>query len=392
VPIDADPGAVDDLRRSLAACHTLGLEVEWHDRVPGVGTPGIRVPRQARIDPGRYLDGLAAALAADGVALHEHTEVTDIAGPPFVLRTAAGLVCAERLVIATHMPLQGVAGALMAGLAQSRLAAYTSYVLRAAVALGALPDALFWDTADPYRYLRLDRRSDADYVIFGGADHKTGQAPTSDSFATLAADLASLTSVSAITHEWSGQVIESSDGLPFIGESADGQFSATGYGGNGMTLGTLAGVMAADWAGGVANPWSELFSWSRSGLGGGGVRDYIRENADYPYYMMRDRLAAARAQRVRTLPRGAGHVRTVHGRPVAVFRDDDGAVVERSAVCTHLGCTVAWNAAERTWDCPCHGSRFRPDGSVLAGPAERPLGSADGEARDVAPTAAEEAR
>jgi glycine/D-amino acid oxidase-like deaminating enzyme/nitrite reductase/ring-hydroxylating ferredoxin subunit len=361
------------LRDTLAACDEMGIDADWVDAVPVFGVPGVRFGQQARIEPHRYLRALATELPGGGSSVHERSEVTEITGPPFALRVGARTVHAEKLVIATHVPLQGVAGTISAGLAQSRVALYTSYAIRARIETGSLPDALFWDTVNPYRYLRLDPRRGGEYVIYGGADHKTGQKPSSPPFDELDGALQAIAPGAVVDHRWSGQVVESIDGLPFIGESAPGQFSAMGYGGNGLTFGTLAGLMAADWATNATNPWAELFAWGRTGLRAGGWRNYLAENADYPYYLIRDRFAGKTGRTARSIPRGSGRVVDVAGAAVAVYRALDGSVIQRSAICTHLGCTVAWNDTERTWDCPCHGSRFRPDGAVIAGPAEAPL-------------------
>jgi Rieske Fe-S protein len=175
-----------------------------------------------------------------------------------------------------------------------------------------------------------------------------------------------------VTHRWSGQVIETPDGLPYIGETAARQFTGTGFSGNGMTFGTLTGMMAADHLLGQKNPWSELFDPDRKKVRGG-LWDYLRENKDYPYYLVRDRVAGAEGRSVRTVRRGTGRILNLNGQHVAVYRDDSGATTRRSAVCTHMGCLVDWNDAERTWDCPCHGSRFKADGAVISGPAESPL-------------------
>jgi Rieske Fe-S protein len=177
-----------------------------------------------------------------------------------------------------------------------------------------------------------------------------------------------------VGHHWSGQVIETNDGLPFIGESDPGQFISTGFSGNGMTFGTLAAMMASDWVAQKKNPWTDLFAPSRKKLKGG-VWDYLKENVDYPYYLMKTRLAAAEGDSLASVAKNEGKIVRLHGKKVAVYRDADGAVTKRSAVCTHMGCIVRWNVAENTWDCPCHGSRFKPDGAVISGPAEAPLAS-----------------
>jgi Rieske Fe-S protein len=173
-------------------------------------------------------------------------------------------------------------------------------------------------------------------------------------------------------HRWSGQVIETPDGLPYIGETEKNQFAATGFSGNGMTFGTLSAMMASDRATGRANPWADLFDPARKKIRGG-AWDYIRENKDYPYYLVRDWFAGVEGRSLRSVHRGEGKILERSGQRVAAYRAPNGQTSVVSAVCTHMGCVVDWNTAERTWDCPCHGSRFKTDGSVIAGPAESPL-------------------
>jgi len=236
-----------------------------------------------------------------------------------------------------------------------------------------MPEALFWDTSDPYTYIRIDRMADHDRVIFGGEDHKTGQADdTAARFRALEKRARNMFPELDVTHRWSGQVVETNDGLPYIGETSEKQFAATGFAGNGTTFGTLAAMLARDAVLGLKNPWRELFDVGRTKIRGG-VWDYVKENVDYPYYMIKDRFAGAEGSSLRQLRRGDGMILSLDGQKVAASRDEAGRVTLRSPTCTHMGCTVAWNGAERTWDCPCHGSRFRPDGEVLSGPAESPL-------------------
>jgi nitrite reductase/ring-hydroxylating ferredoxin subunit len=167
-------------------------------------------------------------------------------------------------------------------------------------------------------------------------------------------------------------VVETDDGLPFIGENEGRQFIATGFCGNGFTLGTLAAAMARDRYLGRKNPWFDLFRVDRKQFHGGTWR-YITENLDYPYYMLRDRLAKAEGDSFDELKIGEGKILRLNGKKVAAYRDESGKVILNSPVCTHLKCIVRWNPADKTWDCPCHGSRFKPDGEVFSGPAESPL-------------------
>jgi Rieske Fe-S protein len=264
-------------------------------------------------------------------------------------------------------------GLIPATLFQSKLASYSSYAVGGWVPRGTLLEALFWDDGDPYDYLRVDRRHDHDFIIFGGEDHKTGQVEnTSQCFTKLEHRVKSLLPDISVTHRWSGQVIETNDGLPYIGEVAERQYAATGFAGNGMTYGTLAAMMFRDYVTDRKNPWAELYDTGRTKIVGG-LWDYLKENKDYPYYLVRDRFAGAGSKSVRRIKRGTGEVIEVDGQPAAAYRGLDGQIYVRSAVCTHMGCYVHWNDAERTWDCPCHGSRFKTNGEVSAGPAEAPL-------------------
>ena len=351
----------------------LGFDAEYVESTPLVARPGVRFANQARIHPRKYLAGVAKAFVALGGRIHEHSEVEEFCDDPRSVKVSGHTVTCEDVVIATHNPLVGFGGMAGATLFQTKLALYTSYVIAGRVARGVVPDALWWDTADPYQFVRVAPHRDYDVLIFGGEDHKTGQEEDTEAcYRRLEDKLRMIVPAVELTHRWSGQVIETPDGLPYIGQSADHQYSATGYAGNGLTFGTLAGLMISDAVLGRSNPWTELFDPSRKALTRG-LWDYLKENVDYPYYLIRDRFAGAEAKSVRAVKRGQGKVIERNGAKVAAYRDADGTVTLRSAICTHMGCTVGWNTAERTWDCPCHGSRFKPTGDVISGPADAPL-------------------
>ena len=355
----------------------MGFDAEYLESVPLVDRPGVRFANQARIHPRQYLAGVAKAFVALGGRIHEHSEADEFCDDPRAVKANGHTVTCEDVVIATHNPLVGFGGMAGATLFQTKLALYTSYVIAGRVARGVVPDALWWDTADPYQFLRVEPHRDHDVVIFGGEDHKTGQQEDTEAcYRRLEEQLRAIVPDVELTHRWSGQVIETPDGLPYIGRSADHQYSATGYAGNGLTFGTLAGIMISDAILGRSNPWSELFDPGRKALTRG-LWDYVKENVDYPYYLIRDRFAGAEAKSLRAVRRGEGKVIERNGAKVAAYRDTAGTVTLRSAICTHMGCTVGWNTAERTWDCPCHGSRFKPTGDVISGPAEAPLPEAD---------------
>ncbi|MGE3817859.1 MAG: FAD-dependent oxidoreductase [Isosphaeraceae bacterium] len=350
----------------------FGFEAEYLESVPFAGTPGVRFENQAKFHPLKYLAGILERLPVLKCHVFERSEVIEVQDEPLAVKANGRTITCAYLVIATHVPLAGNVGMLGAALFQTKLASYSSYVVGAKVKRGTVPEALFWDTSDPYRYLRADAYPSRDFVIFGGEDHKTGQDDPETRFVALERRLGEILPEAEVTHRWSGQVVETNDGLPFIGEMAEKQFAATGFAGNGMTFGTLAAVMARDAVTGRENPWAALFDPNRKKILGG-TWDYIRENLDYPYHMIKDRLARSEDATTQDLKPGMGKILTLDGQRVAAYRDESGNLFTRSPYCPHLGCLVSWNSAESTWDCPCHGSRFKPTGQVLAGPAESPL-------------------
>jgi glycine/D-amino acid oxidase-like deaminating enzyme/nitrite reductase/ring-hydroxylating ferredoxin subunit len=351
----------------------IGVTAIYRAAIEPFGVAGVEFPQQALFHPRKYLAGLAQSLHGEGSFVFEESAVDDVTDNPVTVKCGAHAVSCGHVVVATHTPRMGTANALGAALLQSKLAPYTSYVLGGRLPVGRVKPGLYWDTTDPYHYLRVESCPGHDYAIFGGKDHKTGQTDdTTDCFADLHVELRRLLPEFELTDRWSGQVVETNDGLPYIGENAPRQFVATGFAGNGMTFGTIAALMARDWVLGRSNPWREVFDPHRKSLRGG-TWNYLKENKDYAYYMLRDRLFAKHARSIGSVRPGEGKVVQLEGERVAVYRDKHGLVDMCSAICTHLGCEVHFNAAETSWDCPCHGSRFRVDGSLIAGPAERPL-------------------
>ena len=371
---DRSASTAETLRNEAAAAAALGIDAAFVEATPFFGGPAVEFAHQAIFHPRKYLSGLVRAIAGNGCHLFEQTHVNAIEGDdPITVKAGDFSVQCRHLILATHNPLMGKTGALSSALFQTKLALYTSYALSAKIPAGLIPQASFWDTNDPYAYLRVEHRRGYDYAIFGGEDHKTGQEPdTAAAYARLEKRFLDLVPDASIDHHWSGQVIETNDGLPFIGETAPRQFAATGFAGNGMTFGTLSAHAAVDFVLGRKNPWTDLFDPHRKKLLGG-TWEYLKENKDYPYYMLRDWLGGSEGTSLSALQRSEGKILNLDGKKVAAFRDRDGKVSLCSPVCTHLKCIVAWNDAEQTWDCPCHGSRFKATGEVVSGPAESPL-------------------
>lgn len=363
----------DELKKEADLAQELGFDAAFIDSVPLMNVPGVRFANQAEFHPRKYLGRLCEIISANGPAIFEQSTADEFDAEKRRVKVNNHWISFDRVIMATNNPLVGLSNMASATLFQTKLALYSSYVLGARVPRGSMPIAMFWDIADPYNYLRIFRNGESDYIIFGGEDYKTGQvSDTEKCYARLVTKLKQVAPQAQIDHRWSGQVIETNDGLPYIGQNAERQFIATGYCGNGMTFGTVAAMMARDWVTGAKNPWIDLFDVDRK-LINAGAWDYLAENKDYPYYLIKDRLARAEADSVRELKSGEGMIVRSRGKKVAAYRDTKGDVQKVSAVCTHMGCIVHWNSAEKTWDCPCHGSRFKPTGEVIAGPAEAPL-------------------
>jgi glycine/D-amino acid oxidase-like deaminating enzyme/nitrite reductase/ring-hydroxylating ferredoxin subunit len=368
---ETDPHAAFQEEARLAA--DLGFHAAYMPSVPLVHRPGVRFPNQAKFHPLKYLAALLEKIPGNGSHIFEHTEAEEFFEKPLSVKAHGHTITCKYIVIATHVPLVGKNGLVNAMFFQTKIAPYSSYAIGAKLPPGPLPEACFWDTSDPYYYLRIDRRPAGNYAIFGGQDHKTGQTvDTEPLYQKLQTTLLALLPQAQIDHRWSGQVIESNDGLPLLGELSEKQFIATGFSGNGMTFGTLAAMMACDAALGRKNPWAELFNPHRTNILAG-AWDYIKENLDYPFYLLKGLLASPEGTSLTSLKNNEGKIIDLHGQRLAAFRDAQGKVTTLSAVCTHLGCIVNWNTAEKTWDCPCHGSRFKCTGEVLAGPTETPL-------------------
>jgi len=353
----------------LAEFH--GFDLLFREHVPVFNDSGIEFFHQAKFHPLRYLQGLAQVIEGDGSYVFERSEASEFTDKPLsFLANGHGVTC-KKIAFATHTPLQGTHSLIGATLLQSKLYLYTSYVIRALLS-DRHREASFWDTADPYQYLRIDQERDACFAILGGEDRKTGKdLSPEERFQVLENRLWEILPTKKITQRWLGQVIETPDGLPYIGEVSENCFVATGFAGNGFTFGTLAGMMFGDLVSGRKNPWKTLFSPSRKSLSG--TWNYLRENKDYPYYFLKDRLQREREIPLESLNSGEGKLLRHNGRSVAAYRDAGGKLSLLSPSCTHLGCYVRWNSADSMWECPCHGSRFHPTGEVQAGPAEAPL-------------------
>lgn len=361
---------VSELKNEAAAAREAGLEAQFVTEVPlPFATRGaVLWPDQAQFHPLQYLAALTRNAVAEGAQIFEGTLVKAIRdGEPCVVETERGTVRARAVLQATNAPVVGFTTV------HTKAAAYRSYAIGYRAQPGH-PDGLFWDTADPYHYIRWQNTPAGDVMIVGGEDHRTGEEEDTDAcFARLADYTRQYFGTHPELHRWSGQIIEPHGGLPLIGGSGN-IYISTGYAGQGMTFGTVGAMLVTDLITGTDNPWKEVFDPSRV-QAHMTSREFITENVHFPAHLIADRLANRDVEGHRTFDVGAGEgkILEIDGRKIAAYRDDNGNLHTVSPVCTHMRCDVAWNVAERTWDCPCHGSRFTPEGDVLNGPAHKPL-------------------
>jgi glycine/D-amino acid oxidase-like deaminating enzyme/nitrite reductase/ring-hydroxylating ferredoxin subunit len=334
----------------------------------------LRFPNQAIFHPIAYLHGLAALVERRGGVIHESSRVSAVhSGEPARVETSHGPVVTARFVmVATNSPMNDLVTM------HTKQAPYHTYVVGLGVPAGGVAPALFWDTADPFHYVRVlpgGARGGRDLLIVGGEDHKAAHESDCDrrwdDLETWARER--FPAAGASEFRWSGQVMNSLDGLGYFGRNPGDTpniFISTGDTGMGLTGGALAGMIARDLMLERPNAYAEVFDPSRKPFTA--ATEFLKEQVDV-MAQYADWVTPGDTDSIDAVPRNAGAIIRRGAQKYAVSRSAQGKVTCVSAVCTHLGCIVAWNPAATTWDCPCHGSRFRPDGSVIHGPASRPL-------------------
>jgi glycine/D-amino acid oxidase-like deaminating enzyme/nitrite reductase/ring-hydroxylating ferredoxin subunit len=349
------------------AAHEAGLPVALVSDVdlPFETYGAVRLDDQVQLHPVRYVQGLARAVDGGGSSVLEETRALSVdAGDPCRVTTDRGTVTADQVVVATHYPL------LDRGLFFARLESQRSYCIAARIR-GATPEGMSISAAGSTRSVR----SYGELLVLGGEGHPTGaRKATPERYETLEEFARSHWDVVDVTHRWSAQDPVSWDLLPVIGRyhpAASRLFVASGFRKWGLTSATFAAQIISDLIAGRENPWAKRFNPSR--VGGRGLPKLATMSAKVAADLVGDRLLPATAGSAADVPPGEGRaIRDGLGK-TGVYRDEDGTLHAVSLRCTHLGCLLRFNAAERSWDCPCHGSRFDVDGAVLEGPATRPL-------------------
>jgi glycine/D-amino acid oxidase-like deaminating enzyme/nitrite reductase/ring-hydroxylating ferredoxin subunit len=364
------------LDEELKAQKKCGVSVEKVHGITGliqqkrVGV--LRYRNQAAFHPARYLRAIAGASIARGGKLFADTIITEIEekGAAVTVRTQGGdtIECAD-CVVATNSPINDRVAL------HTKMAPYRSYAMAFTIPKGAIPDALYWDTMDPYHYVRQEMGpGSVNYLIAGGADHKSGEADDADARydALEAWTRHNFPDVGKETHRWSGQVLDTIDYSAFSGINPGNNhvYVHTGDSGQGMTHGAMAGLLIPELITTGKSKWKDVYDPSRIPVHG--ITNFARENIT-AIKNFAEYVAPGEISSYDDLKRGHGAIVREGLRKVAAYRDSNGKLHKCSAVCTHIGCHVHWNSLERCWDCPCHGSQFDIDGTALNAPAVAPL-------------------
>jgi glycine/D-amino acid oxidase-like deaminating enzyme/nitrite reductase/ring-hydroxylating ferredoxin subunit len=379
----AEPDAASDIEETAEAAQAAGLKAQLttDTDLPYEVHAAVRLDGMAEFHPRRYLLALAAALPEG--SLHEGTRVTGVEdGSPCRVHTDHGVVEADEVVVATHYPM------LDRGLFFARLSPERSYALGVHVA-GPVPQGMYISTGSTTRSIRSHPLDDGELLIVGGEGHKTGQGgSTTERYERLERFAREHWDVREVAYRWASQDCQPADGLPYVGKVSPVSkhlWTGTGFRKWGLTNGTASAMILADRLLERENPWADTLDSNRF-TPRASATTLVKENVNVGLHFFADRLAPPDASSLEELQPGQGGIVRVDGERLAAFRDDDGTLHTVSPVCTHLGCHVKFNDAERTWDCPCHGSRFDVDGTVIEGPAVRDLEGVSASGTSQAPT------
>lgn len=366
--VDEDDNRVEN---ELKTANEVGLNMERVDssEIPYSSIKGVKLKDQAQINPMKYVQELAKAIDASYCKIYENTAAIEIdkKGDVYEVKTTTGTITAKNLVHATHTP-KGIM------FLQTLLGPYREYGIAFKTKNKLDYKGIFWGFHEDEKYsTRTYNVGDEQFVLVIGKPHKVGQVDNNtQSIRKLESFAHQHFEVDHIAYRWGGQHYRPADLLPYIGHQKNNIFIATGYSTDGLVYGTLAGIMIKDQILGVSNPWTDLFDPSRTDLLKS-AKSFIKENLNVAKQYLDLLPGTGEDSEFADIAAGEGKVIEKKGHKLAVYRTLENKIVVKSAVCPHLGCIVAFNDAEKSWDCPCHGSRFKVDGSIIEGPSLLPL-------------------
>lgn len=347
------------------------LDVYMTERIPLQSFdpgPAICYPDQIQLNPLKYIKALAEIIVQRGGEIYTNSHVVEVHGgdSAYVKLQNEKIVTCASIIVATNTPINDLVAI------HTKQMSYRTYVIGVEVPKGKIVKGLYWDTADPYHFVRLEKNGDrpTEILLVGGEDHKTGQNDNPEHCYTRLENWTRkrFPEAGRVVYRWSGHVMEPVDRLAYIGKNPmdkDNVFVVTGHSGNGMTYSTIAGMLLTDLVLQRENPWTGVYHPSRISLSTAGT--YFKENAN-TIAQYKDWLLEPASEEIEDLVPGEGMVYRDGLHIVAAYKDDHGHLTLNSAVCTHLGGIVRWNTAEKSWDCPCHGARYDCYGKVIEGP------------------------
>lgn len=363
-----DDKYIKDIKDEVKAVQKLGKDaifVETLD-LPFNVKGAMKFKNQAQFHPRKYLLKLAKEINSNGSYIYENTKVVDIkdGNTVKVITSNENIISAKKVIIATHFPIEN-----FRGLYFSRMYTERSYIL-GVLAKDSIPNGMYISVEKPIRSLRYQNYNDKKMLLIGGDGHKTGQGEnTKNHYNNLKKFAEENFQVESIPYRWSTQDCMPMDDIPFIGQitsNSENIFLSTGFKKWGMTNATAGAMILADIITNGKSPYSDVFSPSRFNIKGS-ISNFIKENLNVGYEFIKGKLKTGNIDiEVAT---GQGKVVDLNGKRVGFYKDTEGKTYIVDTTCTHLGCELSWNDAEKSWDCPCHGSRFSYDGTIIEGPA-----------------------
>ncbi|HEY8159671.1 MAG TPA: FAD-dependent oxidoreductase [Methylobacter sp.] len=360
---DLDKDIEEFIEEELQALTEAGATVSIGSNpgLPFEVKKSLTVEGQAQFHPLKYVRGLAEILK-DTCEIHENSQVIDFDEDEGIVKTKDGSVKATHVVMATHTP-KGIYGV------HTVLGPYREYGVAAELLSGEMPKGVFWSLNQPKRSVRCFKDGDKDYVLVIGDKYKTGHGNDTGKYVQDIEDyLKAHFNIGPVTHVWAGQQYRPADNLPYIGKHGDSMYFLTGFASDGLVYGTLASMIVSDMIVGKVNKWEDIYKLSRFAPAKSFAK-FFKENAENLVQYLKGAPSDAEADSMEEVPLGEGKVIEKDGEKLAVYKDENGVNHVCSAICTHLKCTVNWNPSEKSWDCPCHGSRFKTNGQVIEGPA-----------------------
>lgn len=373
----SDPGGetAEEVRREAEAAREAGLTVsgDLPAGFPFKAGEVMTLPDQAQFNPLTYIIGLAEGLESDTCRIYEHTRVTSITdGEPCRLETEHGRVEARFIIQATHSP-KGRYGVHLA------MGSYREFAVAARLHQELPANGIYWQTKKDMQYsIRPYHTDDDDYLVALGESHKVGHArEAEEEIRDLTEYLREHFQVEDLSYLWAAQNYRPVDHLPYIGRSLteSNVFIATGFAADGLVWGTVAAAILPELIRRNEHPWASFFD-PRRFTPVASMKKLLKEASSATKHLVKDHLFYGEADALRDIPKGEGRTIELENEKVAAYRDEQDELHVVSSVCPHMGCVVHWNSREKSWDCPCHGSRFSVDGEVLEGPALEDLGKA----------------